>query len=268
MLKAVLLDLGGVVYVGRDPLPGAIDAIDKLRAHGFALRFLTNTTRSSRRMLLDKLRFMGLAINEDELFVPSSAVRRHLTAHGRHAHFLIHPDLREDFDGLPEGKPDTVVIGDAGEGFSYGALNQAFRILNTGAEFLALAKNRSFRDADNELSLDAGAFVTALEYAAGCEATVFGKPSEAFFSAALDSVGCGASEAIMIGDDVESDVGGAMTAGIDGILVRTGKYKHGDENKISPPPTFVAENLAAAATYILSRASAPEQGQAAIRLRG
>ena len=258
MLKAVLLDLGGVVYVGREPLPGAIDAIEKLKARGLALRFLTNTTRSSRRMLLDKLRSMGLVIAPDELFVPSSAVRQHLTSHGRHAHFLVHPDLREDFAGLPEDAPDAVVIGDAGEGFSYAALNQAFRILNAGAEFLALAKNRSFRDADNELSLDAGAFVTALEYATGRDAIVFGKPSEAFFAAALRSAGCAAEEAIMIGDDVESDVGGAMTAGIDGILVCTGKYKPGDEKSIDPPPSYVADDLAAAADYILSHMAAPE----------
>jgi HAD superfamily hydrolase (TIGR01458 family) len=261
MLKAVLLDLGGVVYIGRDPLPGAIDAIERLKSRGLALRFLTNTTRSSRRMLLDKLRSMGLVIDADELFVPSSAVRQHLTRHGRRAHLLVHPDLREDFEGVDQADPDAVVIGDAGEGFSYAALNQAFRILNTGAEFLALAKNRSFRDGDNELSLDAGAFVTALEYATGREATVFGKPSEAFFAAAIESVGCRADEAIMIGDDVESDVGGAMAAGLDGILVRTGKYQLGDEKTITPAPTAVAKDLAEAADYILSRVTAPEAGR-------
>jgi HAD superfamily hydrolase (TIGR01458 family) len=258
MLKAVLLDLGGVVYVGRDPLPGAVEAIERLRARGLALRFLTNTTRSSRRMLLDKLHGMGLAIGADELFVPASAVRQHLEAKGLAAHLLVHPDLLEDFTGLPEAEPNAVVIGDAGEGFTYQALNKAFRVLNTGAEFLALAKNRSFRDEDNELSLDAGAFVTALEYATGRDATVFGKPSEAFFSAALESAGCSPNEAVMIGDDVEADVGGARAAGMVGVLVKTGKYRPGNETDISPPPSTVADDLAAAADWILSRASGSE----------
>lgn len=258
MLKAVLLDLGGVVYVGRDPLPGAIDAIERLRARGLALRFLTNTTRSSRRMLLDKLRSMGLSIGPDELFVPASAVRQHLEAKKLAAHLLIHPNLQEDFEGLSDGSPGAVVIGDAGEGFTYQALNAAFRVLNSGAEFLALARNKSFRDEDNELSLDAGAFVTALEYSTGLTATVFGKPSEAFFSAALESAGCRADEAVMVGDDVEADVGGAMAAGLDGILVRTGKYRPGDEKKITPGPSYVADDLSAAADWILSRMTSAE----------
>ncbi len=258
MLKAVLLDLGGVVYVGRDPLPGAVDAIERLRARGLSLRFLTNTTRSSKRMLLDKLRGMELSIGADELFMPASAVRQRLEAEGLAAHLLVHPNLLEDFAGLPDAEPDAVVIGDAGEGFTYQALNKAFRVLNTGAEFLALAKNRSFRDEDNELSLDAGAFVTALEYATEREATVFGKPSEAFFAAALESMGCGPEEAVMIGDDVEADVGGGMAAGMAGILVKTGKYRPGNEKTISPAPTFVAEDLAEAADWILSQASGSE----------
>jgi HAD superfamily hydrolase (TIGR01458 family) len=252
MLKAVLLDLGGVVYVGRDPLKGAIDGIERMRSRGLALRFLTNTTRSSKRMILDKLRSMGLTIAPEELFVPSSAVRQHLEAKGLIPHLLVHPNLLEDFEGLPEGTPNAVVIGDAGEGFTYQALNQAFRILTTGAEFLALAKNRSFRDEDNQLSLDAGAFVTALEYSSGTEATVFGKPSKAFFHAALESVGCTPDEAVMVGDDVESDVGGAMAAGIDGLLVQTGKYRPGDESAITPAPTAVVTNLANAADWVLS----------------
>ena len=253
MLKAVLLDLGGVVYVGRDPLKGAIDAIERMRSRGLTLRFLTNTTRSSKRMILDKLRSMGLTIAPEELFVPSSAVRQYLKAKGLTPHLLVHPHLLEDFEGLPEGAADAVVIGDAGEGFTYQALNQAFRILTTGAEFLALAKNRSFRDEDNQLSLDAGAFVTALEYSSGNEATVFGKPSKAFFQAALESVGCAPEEAVMIGDDVESDIGGAMAAGIDGILVQTGKYRPGDEDAITPPPTTVTHDLAGAADWIISQ---------------
>ncbi len=263
MLKAVLLDLGGVVYVGRDPLPGAIDAIGRLRSRGLALRFLTNTTRSCRRMLFDRLRSMGLTVGADELFVPSSAVTQHLNTKGIAAHLLVHPNLLEDFQDLSDKAPDAVVIGDAGEGFTYQALNEAFRILEGGAEFLALAKNRSFRDEDNQLSLDAGPFVAALEFATGREATVFGKPSDAFFKAALASAECGPDEAVMIGDDVESDVGGAMAAGIDGLLVQTGKYRPGDEKAISPQPTEVVRDLPAAVDWILSREARAGSGERA-----
>ena len=82
-----------------------------------------------------------------------------------------------------------MVIGDAADGFTYAALNAAFRKLLAGAEFLALARNRSFKHEDGELSLDTGAFVAALEYAAQREAIVLGKPARAFFKAALASSG-------------------------------------------------------------------------------
>ncbi len=104
------------------------------------------------------------------------------------------------------------------------------------------------------MSLDAGPFVVALEYALGREATVLGKPSADFFRAALDSLGCGPEQAVMVGDDVEADVGGALAAGIAGLLVRQGKYRVGDESRIEPPPTAVCDDLPAAVDWIVERA--------------
>jgi len=250
--KGALLDLGGVVYVGDHPLPGAVDAIDRLRNAGIAVRFLTNTTRSSHRQILEKLRHMGLAVQEDELFTPALAARRLIEKEGLTPQLLIHPGLREDFAGLGPGNREAVVIGDAGESFTYAAMNEAFRALERKADFLALANNRSFRDADGGLSLDAGPFVSALAFASRREPIVLGKPAPGFFLSAVASLGCAPEEAAMIGDDVESDVAGAMAAGLTGILVRTGKYKPGAERQIDPPPSAVADDLAGAVDWLLS----------------
>ncbi len=102
--------------------------------------------------------------------------------------------------------------------------------------------------------MDAGAFVRALEYASGRKAKVLGKPSPHFFALAVESLGCQAHEAVMVGDDAEADVGGAMAAGLAGVLVQTGKYREGDEDQLDPAPTHVAEDLAAAVEWILARA--------------
>jgi HAD superfamily hydrolase (TIGR01458 family) len=255
MIEGVLLDLGGVVYVGGDPLPGAIAALERLKGAGLPVRYLTNTTRTPRAGMLDKLRGLGVPAGADELFMPAIAARRHLEQGGLTPRLLVHAALEEDFAGLAEGGAEAVVIGDAAEGFTYRALNEAFRALGRGAAFLALARNRSFQDDDGALSLDAGPFVAALEYATRREATVLGKPSPDFFAAALDSLGCGAEAAVMIGDDVEADVGGAQAAGIAGVLVRTGKYRAGDEDTIDPPPAAVADDLAGAVDWILQRRS-------------
>ena len=103
----------------------------------------------------------------------------------------------------------------------------------------AFAKNRNFLDHDGELSLDAGPFVAALEYASGREATVFGKPAAMFFKLAVESLRCAPEEVAMIGDDVEADVGGAMAAGLMGVLVRTGKYRPGQEAHLAERATWI-----------------------------
>lgn len=253
MLKGVLLDLGGVVYVGEKAMPGAIESIDRLKSEGLAVRFITNVTRQSRRRLLETLAQMGLQVGADELFMPAIAARNYMEDRRLRPHLLVHPALDEDFASISEGEWEAVVIGDAGEGFTYQSLNRAFRKLVSGASFLALARNRTFRDADGELSLDAGAFVAALEYASGREATTLGKPSPDFFRAAVDSVGCAAHDAVMVGDDAEFDIAAAIEAGLSGILVRTGKYVDGAEHAITPAPTVVVDDLPAAVDWILEK---------------
>lgn len=254
MIRAVLLDLAGVVYQGEQPLPGAVDAVADLRQAGLRLRFLTNTTRMPRRVLLSRLADMGVRIADEELFTPAQAARAWLSARKLSPHLLIHPALAEDFVGLGGSEGEAVVVGDAAQGFTYDALNAAFRKLLAGAEFLALARNRSFKDEDGELSLDTGAFVAALEYAAQREAIVLGKPAPDFFEAALAGTETVAKEAVMVGDDAEADVAGALKAGISSaLLVRTGKYREGDERRADPPPSDVVEDLAAAAAWIMDR---------------
>ena len=249
-IRGVLLDIGGVLYVGDRPVAGAGAALAALRAAGPGLCFITNTTSGPKRAVLDRLARMGFEIEPRELFTPAAAARDWLAARGLEPWLLVAPPLLEDFPET-QGEPNAVVIGDAGPGFTYEALNRAFRMIMGGAQLIALAKNRYFMTAGG-LTLDAGAFVAALEYAAGVEATTLGKPAPDFFAAALASVGCPAGEAIMIGDDWESDVNGAIDTGLGGILVKTGKYAQGDETKLNPG-ALVAGDFAGAVEIVLAR---------------
>ena len=88
--------------------------------------------------------------------------------------------------------------------------------------------------------------------AAARQALVFGKPAPDFFQAALASMGCAPSEAVMVGDDAESDIGGAVAVKMKAVLVRTGKYEPGAESAYALPPTCLADDLAAAADWILA----------------
>ncbi|HUI19839.1 MAG TPA: hypothetical protein VLZ74_02170 [Methylocella sp.] len=154
MVRGILIDLDGVVYVGNRALPGSLDAIRQIRESPLPFKFITNTTRRPRRRIVSDLAQLGLDITAQDLFTPA-ALARDFLAHQNLVPFLIvHPDLREDFDGLQGGGGEAVVVGDAGAFFTYDLLNKAYRKIRHGAEFLALAKNRNFLDHDGELSLD------------------------------------------------------------------------------------------------------------------
>ena len=176
------------------------------------LRFATNTTSRPRRRILERLHRLGFDVAPGELITPAAlAVRRCADRGHRTVALVMKDELREDFAGLVEGGDavDAVILGDCGEEFGYALLNRAFRLLMDGAELIALQRNRYWLTPDG-LSLDVGPFVAALEYAASTEAFVVGKPAPAFFASALDGTGAAAAEAAMVGDDIESDVGGAL----------------------------------------------------------
>jgi len=227
-MQGVILDISGVLIVDGAALPGAVAAVARLRAAGLALRFATNTSRKPRAGVLRELRDAGIEAREEEIFTAPRAARQYLNDRALRPLRVIHPELEVDFKDLPDGEENAVLVADAGESFGYAILNRAFRLLIDGAPLVATGVNRYFRDRDG-LSLDAGPFVRALEYASGQRAVVTGKPAVTFFESLLKDMGTAAGQTVMLGDDVDSDVAGAIEAGLDGILVQTGKYREGDE---------------------------------------
>lgn len=252
MTKGLLLDISGVLYSGEHEIPGAVQAVARCRARGIPIRFLTNTTRRPKRLIVERLTHFGFQPSAEDVITPSQVACEWLKETGHSPHLLVHPDLCEDFDTVGTGHSFAVVVGDAGRFFDYEMLNAAFRKLEQGAPLLALASNRVFRDTDGLLSLDAGAFVHGLEYAAQVEAKTIGKPAPAFFVAGADSMGLPPAQVTMIGDDAESDVAGALAAGIGkAVLVQTGKYRPGDEERFDPSPSFVAKDVSEAIEWAL-----------------
>lgn len=253
MISGALLDIAGVLYESDQAIPGAVSAVELLRAEDVPVRFLTNSTRRPKRVVLEKLTAMGFLCEASEILTPAEAACDWLKAKGYAPHLLVHPNLEEDFADVPDSDKLAVVVGDAGRYFTYDCMNAAFRRLAEGAPFLALAANRVFRDANGELSLDVGAFVRALEFSSGTAPMLFGKPSPDFFLAGVSSMECDPQDVAMIGDDAESDVAGALNAGIGkGVLVRTGKYRSGDEQRYHPVPSSVASDVKEAVERLLS----------------
>jgi HAD superfamily hydrolase (TIGR01458 family) len=249
MIKGVLLDLSGTLHLTDAAIPGAVSAVRRLVQAGVPHRFVTNTSRKTRKMLHDDLLQMGFSMPQEQIFTGALAVRRYLELHRLRPHLLVHRNLAAEFDGLDQENPDAVVVGYAEDDFTFENMNRAFRYLKAGARLLATGRTRYFEGADG-LVLDAGPFIAALEYAAETEALVLGKPSADFFAAAAGELGLLPAECIMVGDDADSDVAAAVRAGLRGILVETGKYRRGDEEKI-PAGGALAKDIGAAVEEIL-----------------
>lgn len=243
---ALLLDIDGTLYVGETPVPGAPEALAHLRARGVPIRYLTNTTRFSRAELASRLQLMGFEVDEAELFTAPVAAAAWLARQGiRRIALYVPASTLADFSAfeLTDDRPEAVVVGDLAEEWDFARMNRAFRQLLDGARLVALQRNRYWATPDG-LALDAGAFVAALEYGAAAEAVVVGKPSAEFFQLAAASVPSGARPAVVVGDDVETDIAGARAAGLPAILVRTGKFR--EEALAASPvaPDMVLDSVA------------------------
>lgn len=229
-VDGLLIDIDGVLTHGEEVIPGAPAVIDTLRARGIPFRIMTNTTIYCRYTLLDRIRSMGFEIALDELYTATYVAARYLREHGAHSYYpLLLPDAQLEFTGIDvdEEAPEYVVVGDMGASFTFVRLNKAFRALLNGARLVALHKKRAWRTADG-LYLDAGPFVMALEYAAETNALVVGKPSPAYFQMVLDDMGLPPDRVAMVGDDIEIDVRGAKVMGLQGWLVKTGRFRKED----------------------------------------
>ena len=252
MIKGVLLDISGVLYLGKQVIEGSIEALARLQATGLPILYVTNTTRQPRHQIWLQLHAMQFPIQEKDIFTAPMAAHAYLTSQTLSPYLLIHPSLKPDFADLASENPDAVLIGDAATDFTYEHMNTAFRYLIDGAPLIAMGKNRYFMEQDG-LSLDSGTYVTALEYAAGVEAVITGKPATEFFAAAVETIHCTAESVVMVGDDVDADVNGAVDAGLIAILVQTGKYRQDDDNRLNQKDTPVVKDFTAAVEWIIGQ---------------
>ncbi|MYA68936.1 TIGR01458 family HAD-type hydrolase [Candidatus Poribacteria bacterium] len=244
--KAFLIDMDGTLYFKGEPCPGAIETVNYLRQEKYQLRFLTNTTAKTPKMLHAQMQALGFDIHEDEIFNATYACLQYLRSQpGTSCHFMVDDAVKAFFKEIPvdDDAPDFVVVGDYGEGFDFRTLNHAFRLLMNGAELIALQKNLYWFSAEG-MFLDCGAFVTLLEAAASKTATVMGKPSETFFKIALESLQLSPSEAVVVGDDVTSDIVGAENTKLRSILVKTGKFKPNQLENPVAKPTWILDSIA------------------------
>ena len=221
----------------------------RLRDAGHRLRFVTNNTTRARATLAEELRAMGIELDDDELQTTARAAARVLS--GRRVLALTMHAIVGELDDveLVGEDAEAVLVGGADETpetnlvFSFMNLARAFHELQAGAQLYCLHKNRWWQTKRGPL-LDAGAFVAGLEYAAGTEAIVLGKPSTAYFEAALEALDADAGMTWMVGDDIDSDIRGAQSHGMRTVLVRTGKFRPDEVEATPTRPDGIISSIA------------------------
>jgi HAD superfamily hydrolase (TIGR01450 family) len=240
-VRGLILDADGVLVLKGAPIPGSPEAVQAMQARGIPFRVVTNFSLAHRESLAARFMASGLPIGPERIITGTAAAAAYTAERhpGRPLYVLAAPDARREFDGqqlvgpdeadgLPPGTVAAVVLGDAGDDLSYRNLDIAFRLIRSGAEFLAMHRNPWWLTPKGE-TLDAGAMVAGLEFATGRRARVLGKPSPVVFRQAAAGLAHDLGGRVprrvlaMVGDDPEADVAAAQRVGLRGFLVLTGK---------------------------------------------
>lgn len=247
-IAAVLLDIDGVLVASWKPIPGATDAVARLRDAGLIVRFLTNTTSRTRAAIAESLRDAGIDVDDDEIATATSATATHLRSRHPAERVLLLDDGPTDDLGDVElvgagDDPQVVVLGGAGPAFGWGEVSGLAELVAEGVPFVAMHGSAVWQT-DEGLRLDTGAYAAAIEAATGIAPTVVGKPAAAMFRETLAAVEVTPDAAVMVGDDVTSDVLGAQAAGLTGVLVRTGKFRQELLAAADGEPDHIVDSIA------------------------
>jgi len=232
-LRLVILDLDGVVYRGDRPVDGADELIGRLHGAGLLVRYATNNSMSTRSAYAERLRRIGIAADADEIVTSTSATIAHLRRHEprvrtvlavggygmveelRSAGYEVFPAAADE-----DRRVDAVLVG-LDPDFDDRRLAVAAREVRAGARFIATNADARY-PTPTGFRPGAGAMVAAIRDASGVEPLVIGKPEPAMFRAILEAAGVGPDEALVIGDNPDSDIRAAHRAGIESVLVLTG----------------------------------------------
>ncbi len=244
--SAVCLDVDGTLTdgVGGPALPGAAAAMRRVRA-AFPVHLVTNTTSVPHASLARHLMGLGLLDEPESLWTPAMVARQVLPARGHDSGILLaEPAAAADYTWFRENPAGpAVVIATEAHSLRVSHLQPAFRRLLDGAALYTLQRNRYFKKGDL-LVTDLGPIAAFLSYASGREAETLGKPSPLLYDAIASRVESPREEMVMVGDDAEFDVSASVLLGMQGVLVRTGKYREGDEGRVTHEPTATLASVA------------------------
>jgi glycerol-1-phosphatase len=247
-----ILDLDGCVWVGGEPTPGAVEAIEELRSAGKGLAFATNNAYEAGEDLVAQLWRIGVRASLRDVVTVGGAMQHVLaeTRSGRTAFVIGTPSMHRHvtdaglkvLNGTDLASRAEVVVVAGTTDFVYDDLRRAVQAVLRGADLLATARDPTYPQPDG-LWPGTGSLLAAVEYATGRTGQIVGKPEPQLFHTALDRLG-DAGRTLVVGDRVRSDLAAAAAAELDAALVRSDGSDHSELDGFEPKPVAVGETLA------------------------
>jgi phosphoglycolate/pyridoxal phosphate phosphatase family enzyme len=251
MIKAVVLDLDGVVVLGQAQVEGAAQAIGKLKGMGLRIAYLSNNSSMSREGLCAKLNRLGVPAELQEVYPSSYAVANYIAKNypGKSVYALTTGGIDEELakKGVKIVHDETAEVVAAGldKNITFQKITIAFRAIRAGAPFIASNEDMSYPVENGKELPGAGATTGALRHTTGAEPILVGKPSPYMFEMILADYNITKAEAIYVGDRLDVDIEMGKRAGVRTALVLTGIAKKKDIAPSPAKPDFVANSIAA-----------------------
>lgn len=252
--KAFLLDLDGTIYRGEEVIPEAPAFIHQLKEKGIPFLYLTNNSSASPERLAERLTRMGILAEPEEFFTSAMATAQMIKdlekekdpsrvsiytigEEGLHQAFV-----NEGFNIVASAPADYVVVG-IDRSFTYEKMKQGVQAIYQGARFISTNRDRAI-PTEAGLAPGNGALTASLSFATGQAPIYVGKPEATMIRLALASLGCIEEEALLIGDNLETDIAAGASSNVDTLLVYTGFSQERDLAESNIQPTYKAHHLA------------------------
>jgi len=236
MEKGLIIDIEGTLLSSGKPLPGAIEFINYLNKQNINYHLVTNTVSKTVEKWELILNEIGLKINKNKIIYPLLAINDYLNANNIKTYYFLGPENMEKIlkKTLEYNIPEYIIFCDFENIIlDYELFNKLFQYINNGAKIITTSYS-DYYISNNEYKMDTGIFVKMYEILTNKNAIIIGKPSQIIYSIALKRMGMEANNVISIGDDGLTDIIGGNEMGMETVMVKTGKYKNGDEEKYKP----------------------------------
>jgi HAD superfamily hydrolase (TIGR01458 family) len=240
----LLIDFDGTIRLGNHPAGDANEFLSFLKEKEIPAFIISNSTLKTSEDVISFLKENNLPIVQ--AMTAADAALSYVKDNYKRVSVYCIDFIKKKFEPyIDDGKPEAVVIGDIGDKWSYKIMNEIFtRVYNSNTDLIAMHKNKFWKPDGKTLALDAGTFISAIEYATSKEAVLIGKPSPIYYRTAIKMLGYSTdSPFLMIGDDIKTDIIASQQIGGKGILVYTGKTKYPLSENYFPKPDYEAKNL-------------------------